>query len=201
MHLVFSIPYSAMSRPRALHSRIWINGMRRCMARSASGNRIALLRFGALWEQDRGRFQDGKRRGLMAIGTSRSLSAARHQRHAMRKEGEAVRLVKRAWRMGYRGLAGALAVAWDSSLSPVDMPHSRKRSSMAMPKDLSSRLPAPRLERRRPVPSRRERNVCSTLTWRCCCRISCRVHRFSPPGGLPGPKGAVRAVHQGHVRG
>jgi hypothetical protein len=118
MHLVFSIPYSAMSRPRALHSRIWINGMRRCMARSASGNRIALLRFGALWEQDRGRFQDGKRRGLMAIGTSRSLSAARHQRHAMRKEGEAVRLVKRAWRMGYRGVAGALAVAWDTSLSP-----------------------------------------------------------------------------------
>src|SRR6185369_3263300 len=36
-------------------------------------------------------------------------------------EGEAVRLVKRAWRMGYRGLAAALAVAWDTMLSPVDV--------------------------------------------------------------------------------
>jgi hypothetical protein len=42
-------------------------------------------------------------------------------RNATWKEGEAVRLVKRAWRMGYRGLAGALAVAWDTSLSPVDV--------------------------------------------------------------------------------
>ena len=36
-------------------------------------------------------------------------------------EGEAARLVKRAWRMGYRGLAAALAVAWDTMLSPVDV--------------------------------------------------------------------------------
>lgn len=34
--------------------------------------------------------------------------------------GEAVRLVKGAWREGYRGLAAVIAVAWDSSLSPVD---------------------------------------------------------------------------------
>ena len=32
-----------------------------------------------------------------------------------------MRLVKRAWRMGYRGLAAALAVAWDTMLSPVDV--------------------------------------------------------------------------------
>ncbi len=42
-------------------------------------------------------------------------------RNAIWFEGEAVRLVKRAWRMGYRGLAAALAVAWDTSLSPVDV--------------------------------------------------------------------------------
>jgi hypothetical protein len=42
-------------------------------------------------------------------------------RSAIWFEGEAVRLVKRAWRMGYRGLAAALAVAWDTSLSPVDV--------------------------------------------------------------------------------
>src|SRR5215831_5460049 len=42
-------------------------------------------------------------------------------RQAIWYEGEAVRLVKRAWRMGYRGLAAALAVAWDTSFSPVDV--------------------------------------------------------------------------------
>src|SRR5262245_11550316 len=35
-------------------------------------------------------------------------------------EGEAVGLVKEAWRSGYTGMAVLLAVAWDSQLSPVD---------------------------------------------------------------------------------
>jgi hypothetical protein len=34
---------------------------------------------------------------------------------------DARRLVKRAWRMGYKGLAAALAVAWDTQFSPVDV--------------------------------------------------------------------------------
>lgn len=42
-------------------------------------------------------------------------------RNAIWFEGEAVRLVKRAWRMNYHGLAAALAVAWDTMLSPVDV--------------------------------------------------------------------------------
>lgn len=42
-------------------------------------------------------------------------------RSAIWFEGEAVRLVKQAWRSGYRGLAAALAVAWDTMLSPVDV--------------------------------------------------------------------------------
>ena len=41
-------------------------------------------------------------------------------RQAVWSEGEAVRLVKQAWRSGYHGLAALLAVAWDSQLSPVD---------------------------------------------------------------------------------
>jgi hypothetical protein len=41
-------------------------------------------------------------------------------RQAVWREGEVVRLVKRAWREGYSGLAACLAVAWDSQLSPVD---------------------------------------------------------------------------------
>jgi hypothetical protein len=36
-------------------------------------------------------------------------------------EGEAVRLIKTAWRMGLKGLASALAVSWDTMLSPVDV--------------------------------------------------------------------------------
>jgi hypothetical protein len=35
-------------------------------------------------------------------------------------EGEAVRLVKAAWREGYSGLACIIAVAWDTQFSPVD---------------------------------------------------------------------------------
>ena len=35
-------------------------------------------------------------------------------------EGEAVRLVKQAWRSGYHGLAAALGVAWDTQFSPDD---------------------------------------------------------------------------------
>jgi hypothetical protein len=42
----------------------------------------------------------------------------RHQRWT---EGETVRLVKAAWRLGYRGLASVIAVAWDTQFSPVDV--------------------------------------------------------------------------------
>lgn len=35
-------------------------------------------------------------------------------------EGEAVRIVKTAWRAGYRGLACVVAVAWDTGFSPID---------------------------------------------------------------------------------
>jgi hypothetical protein len=47
-------------------------------------------------------------------------NAAPQPRQAIWLEGEAVRLVKQAWRDGYHGLAALLAVAWDSQLSPVD---------------------------------------------------------------------------------
>lgn len=36
-------------------------------------------------------------------------------------EGEIVRLVKGAWRAGYRGVACIIAVAWDTQFSPVDV--------------------------------------------------------------------------------
>jgi hypothetical protein len=43
------------------------------------------------------------------------------RRQALWSYREAVLLVKGAWRAGYRGLAAVVAVAWDSSLSPVDV--------------------------------------------------------------------------------
>lgn len=46
-------------------------------------------------------------------------SAAR-ARSRVWSEGEVVRLVKHAWRAGYRGLAAAMAVMWDGHMSPVD---------------------------------------------------------------------------------
>ena len=53
-----------------------------------------------------------------SFGVRNSAPAGRSQTWT---EGEAVRLVKRAWRMGYRGLASALAVMWDTHLSPGDV--------------------------------------------------------------------------------
>lgn len=47
-------------------------------------------------------------------------NSAPDPRQAVWSEGEAVRLVKYAWRSGYSGLAVLLAVAWDSQLSPID---------------------------------------------------------------------------------
>ncbi len=48
-------------------------------------------------------------------------NSAPQPRSALWREGEAVRLVKQAWRQGYRGLAALLVAAWDTQLSPVDV--------------------------------------------------------------------------------
>lgn len=51
------------------------------------------------------------------------------RRQALWTEPEATMLAKGAWRAGYYGLAAVIAVAWDSSLSPVDVrgPAGRRR--------------------------------------------------------------------------
>lgn len=52
-------------------------------------------------------------------------SGIRNEQPAARSEswsaGETVRLVKAAWRMKHYGLAAAIAVSWDTMLSPVDI--------------------------------------------------------------------------------
>ncbi len=46
-------------------------------------------------------------------------------------EGEVVRVAKRAWRMGYHGLAAVIAVAWDTQLSPGDVRELRQSQLVA----------------------------------------------------------------------
>ena len=53
-----------------------------------------------------------------SLGIRNRAPAPRWQRWS---EGETVRLVKTAWRHGYRGLACIVAVAWDTQFSPVDV--------------------------------------------------------------------------------
>ncbi len=47
-------------------------------------------------------------------------NSAPKPRSASWREGEAVRLVKRAWRARYFGLSALIATAWDTQFSPVD---------------------------------------------------------------------------------
>ncbi|WP_038367943.1 hypothetical protein [Bosea sp. UNC402CLCol] len=62
--------------------------------------------------------------GYCALDADPSLAFANRApdaRQAIWSEGEVVRLCKRAWRMGYKGLAACMATAWDSQLSPIDL--------------------------------------------------------------------------------
>ncbi len=52
-------------------------------------------------------------------------------RSATWSEGEAARLVKTAWRMGFRGLAAVIAVSWDTQLAPQDV-RDLRASQLAM---------------------------------------------------------------------
>jgi len=53
-----------------------------------------------------------------SLAVTNSAPSPRYQRWS---EGEAVRLVKTAWRSGYLGLACCIAVSWDTRFSPVDV--------------------------------------------------------------------------------
>ncbi|MDR3495347.1 MAG: hypothetical protein P4L82_12170 [Ancalomicrobiaceae bacterium] len=59
-----------------------------------------------------------------SLGIVNKAPAPRDQRF---NEGEAVRWVKGAWRLGYHGLACIMAVAWDSGMSPGDIRTLRAR--------------------------------------------------------------------------
>jgi hypothetical protein len=56
-----------------------------------------------------------------AVDSRASRAHVHRERHQRWTEGEAVRLVKGAWREGFRGLACIIATAWDTQFSPVDV--------------------------------------------------------------------------------
>lgn len=68
-----------------------------------------------------------------SVAVTNSAPKPRHQRWS---EGEAVRLVKGAWRNGYRGLACCIAIAWDTQFSPVDVRTLAERHRTAAQKGL-----------------------------------------------------------------
>ena len=61
---------------------------------------------------------------------------APHPRFQRWSEGEAARLVKGAWRAGYGGIACIIAIAWDSTFSPVDVRTLRPRHMKALARGL-----------------------------------------------------------------
>jgi len=75
----------------------------------------------------------------IARGEDPSLGVRNHapQPRSQRwSEGETTRLVKGAWRAGYCGLACIIAVAWDSTFSPVDVRTLRSRHMKARTRGL-----------------------------------------------------------------
>jgi hypothetical protein len=77
----------------------------------------------ALWKKMAG-LRDESNRPFCDAGADPSLTftnPAPMARQAVWSEGEVVRLIKRAIRDGYVGLAALLAVAWDTQLSPIDV--------------------------------------------------------------------------------
>jgi hypothetical protein len=58
---------------------------------------------------------------LQADPTLTFANSAPQPRQDVWQHREVVRLVQRAWRMGYKGLAAMMAVGWDTMLSPIDV--------------------------------------------------------------------------------
>jgi hypothetical protein len=73
-------------------------------------------------------------------------------RQAVWNHGEVIRLCKAAWRAGYRGLAVSIAVAWDTSLSPVDVrslrPEDRRGDAFELSRAKTGRAAIGTLSRR-----------------------------------------------------
>jgi hypothetical protein len=73
------------------------------------------------------KIMEGMRVAVVADPSRGIRNRGPNPRYQRWSEGEAVRLVKGAWRNGFRGLACIIAVAWDSQFAPVDIRTLRAR--------------------------------------------------------------------------
>jgi hypothetical protein len=92
----------------------WRSGLEKKHGRGVAHKTLKIWR--ALWK-----VMLGQRIAKTADPTTGVRNRGPQPRHQRWSEGEAVRLVKTAWRSGYRGLACVIAIAWDTQFSPVDV--------------------------------------------------------------------------------
>lgn len=122
-------------------------------------------------------------------------------RSAVWREGETVRLVKRAWREGYHGLACIMAVAWDTSLSPVDV---RTLSRAQLRGDAEG--PFYELQRAKTgksaigTVSRRTQALLEAYRASLACEVIDTIPMFRTAGAAPGPKGGRRWLPQAYSK-
>jgi hypothetical protein len=122
-------------------------------------------------------------------------------RSAVWREGEAVRLVKRAWRMEKYGLACIMAVAWDSMLSPVD-------NRMLTPAQLRGDAEGPFFELARAKTGKVAIGTLSKRTLRLIkayreivpYEVFDTTPMFRTAGAAPGPKGGRRWLPQAYSK-
>ena len=105
-------------------------------------------------------------------------------------EGEVVRLVKRAVRMRFHGLAAALAVAWDTMLSPIDVV-SLSRAKLTSD-EIGPLLDVDRTKTGAPAVCTLSRRTFRLVTWyvaRLPAPLDENTPFFHTRGGKPGPRG------------
>lgn len=111
-------PYFGDVKPRSVtfeHIDVWYGDTRNDAGLREAHRAMKIWR--ALWKVSAA-LQYCDREQDPSLGIRNKAASARTDTW---KEGEVVRLVKRAWRMGHLGLAAALAVMWDTQMSPGDV--------------------------------------------------------------------------------
>lgn len=122
-------------------------------------------------------------------------------RTAVWREGEAVRLVKRAWRTGNEGLACIMAVAWDTMLSPVDV---RRLTRTQLRRDADGSF----FELQRAKTGKSAIGTLSKRTLRLieayrvslACEVIDTIPMFRTAGAAPGPQGGRRWLPQAYSK-
>jgi hypothetical protein len=122
-------------------------------------------------------------------------------RTAVWREGEAVRLVKRAWRMGYYGLACIMAIAWDTMLSPVDVRRlSRGQLSGDAEGSFFELVRAKTGKAAIGTLSKRTLRLIEAYRANLGCEVLDSLPLFRTAGAAPGPKGGRRWLPQAYSK-